>query len=161
MRSKPTIRSTIGAAILAAATVAPALPLSAQEPDFKPQITARKALMQLYAFNIGQLGAMAKGSAPYDAAAAAAAANNIATLARLDDSAMWPAGSDNFSTEGTRAMPELWDDMADLRQKGMALAEAADAMAAVAGNGLDALRAAMGPLGGTCSACHKAYREPR
>ncbi len=155
------IRPTIGAALLAAATAALALPLTAQESEFKAQITARQSQMRLYAFNISQLGAMAKGMVPYDAAAATAAANNIATLTRLNAAAMWPAGSDNFSTEGTRALPELWDNMADVQQKGMALAKAADAMAAVAGNGLDEMRAAMGPLGGACGACHKAYRQPQ
>ena len=40
--------------------------------------------MQLYAFNISHLGAMAKGEVDYDAAAASAAANNLAALAALN-----------------------------------------------------------------------------
>ena len=51
--------------------------------------------------------------------------------------------------------------MADVQSKGMALAAAADAMAAAAGNGLDSLRGAMNGLGGACAACHKAYRQPQ
>ena len=149
------------AAGLVASLAGSALFAASHEGPFRNEITARQSQMRLYAFNISQLGAMAKGMLPYDAAAASAAAGNIAALARLNPGAMWPMGSDNFSVDGTRAMPELWDNMGDVQAKGMALVSAADAMAAVAGNSLDELRGAMGALGGACSGCHKAYRQPQ
>ena len=31
----------------------------------------------------------------------------------------------------------------------------------VAGNGLEAMQAAVGPVGATCGACHDAYRQPQ
>lgn len=130
----------------------------AQSSDFKRQVGARQALMQSYAFQIGTLGAMAKGQVPYDSAAAQTAADNLVLLSRVNSAAMWPAGSDSDSHAGTRALPALWQNFPDVAAKGMALAKAAEGMAAVAGSDLDALRGAIGPLGGACGACHKAYR---
>ncbi|MCX8955563.1 cytochrome c, partial [Ruegeria sp. NA] len=111
--------------------------------------------MQLYAFNLGTLGAMAKGEAEYDAEAATRAANNIVVVSQIDQYAMWPAGSDNVSDPSTRALPAIWENFADVGAKGQALADAAVAMQAAAGQDVEALKGAMGQLGGACSACHK------
>ncbi|HGG03825.1 MAG TPA: cytochrome c [Aliiroseovarius sp.] len=148
------------AATLISGLAATAIFAASHGADFKNEIDARKAQMRLYAFNISQLGGMAKGMIPYDSDQAAAAAANIAALTKLNAGAMWPEGSDSLNVEGTRALPDLWDDMADVQAKGMALAKAADAMAAAAGTGLENLQAALGPLGGSCAACHKAFRQP-
>lgn len=134
-------------------------PVAAQDAIAKA-IEARQSQMHLYAFNIGQLGAMAKGAIAYDAEQASAAAGNLALLTTLNAGAMWLPGSDAMSADKTRALPAIWDNMADVGAKANALAEAAAAMNDAAGNGLPALQAAMGPLGGACGACHKAYRAP-
>ena len=44
--------------------VAATLSQAAHAADFSKQIKARKAVMQLYAFNVGQLAAMVKGKCP-------------------------------------------------------------------------------------------------
>ncbi len=123
-------------------------------------IGARQAQMKLYSFNLGPLGGMAKGEIEYDAAVASAAANNLVTLTQIDQSAMWPMGSDN-SYEGSKALPAMWENFPDVMEKGKALSEAAIAMQAVAGTDLASLRGAMGDLGGACGACHELYREPK
>ena len=71
-----------------------------------PAVTARKAHMQLYSFNLGTLGAMAKGEVEYDADAASAAAGNLAALAALSQRAYWVPGtsSDDLPDE-SRALP--------------------------------------------------------
>lgn len=125
-----------------------------------PAIEARKNIMQLYAFNLGQLGAMAKEEVAYDAEAASKAAGNLALLTQLDQSALWPQGTDNSADPGTRALPDLWANFDDVAAKAMALSEAATAMQAAAGTDLASLQGAMGALGGACGACHKAYRAP-
>ncbi|GAA6207394.1 cytochrome c [Cognatishimia sp. WU-CL00825] len=122
-------------------------------------IKARQGQMQLYSHNLGVLGAMAKGDVAYDSAAAKAAADNLAVVSGLNAMTMWPQGSDSSSVEGTRAKAEIWSNFPDVGAKAGALNAAAVAMAGAAGTDLDALRAAMGPLGGACSACHKAYRS--
>lgn len=121
-------------------------------------IEARQAHMDLYAFNLGVLGGMAQDKIEYDADMAQAAASNLAMLSQMDQSRYWPAGSDTMM-EGTAALPELWDNLDDVMAKSNDLVMAAAAMDEAAGQGLDALKAAMGPLGGACGACHRSYRQ--
>lgn len=145
------------AALIAATLAAPAI----AQDDKNPAIKARTAVMQLYGFSLGTLGAMAKGQVDYDADAATKAANNLVALTQLDQSAMWPQGSDSDSDANSRALPAIWANFPDVGAKGKALADAAVTMQSSAGQGLEALQGAMGGLGGACSACHKAYRKPK
>ncbi len=146
---------------LSAAAVAATLFAGASAAqDANPAVKARQGQMQLYSFNLGTLGAMAKGEVEYDAEAAQAAADNLATLTSLNAGPMWAPGTDDMSIEGTRALATMWDNFPDVMAKGAALREAAAAMQAAAGTDLASLQGAMGPLGGACGACHKAYRAP-
>lgn len=129
------------------------------DPAIAGAIKARQSQMTLYAFNLGVLGGMAQDKIPYDAGAASAAAANLVALLSLDQSRYWPEGSDNASVDGTRALPAIWQDEAGVGEKAGALKEAVAAMDAAAGMDLDSLKAAMGPLGGACGGCHKAYRQ--
>lgn len=125
-----------------------------------PAVVARQSVMELRAFYLAQLGAMAKEVVPYDAALASRAAANLALLGQLDQSAMWPPGTDSDSDSTSRALPALWANPADLGARSAALAEAVAAMEVAAGTDLAALQAAMSQVGGACGACHKAYRAP-
>ena len=125
-------------------------------------IAARQAVMSLYSFNLGQLGAMAKGDVAYDAAAASAAAGNLAALAALDQGAMWPQGSDATAMpDKTRAKAEIWSTYPDVSEKSKALADASAALAMVAGDGLPALQGGIGDVGKSCGGCHKPFRAPK
>ncbi len=121
-------------------------------------IKARQALMGLFAFNIGQLGAMAQGDLPYDAGAANAAAGNLVALSSLNQSALWPEGSDNVAHTGTKALPAIWAADSDIMTNVTNLNAAAVAMQVAAGTDLAALQGGMAALGGACGACHKAFR---
>ncbi len=127
------------------------------DPAVAGAIKARQGQMQLYAHNLGVLGAMAKGDMDYNAETAQAAADNLLAVSGLNAMTMWPQGSDN-SLGNNRASPDIWTNFPDVVTKAGALSTAAGDMAAAAGKDLDGLRAAMGPLGGACGACHKAYR---
>jgi len=152
-------RLTFAAAALAAfGLTGAAIGQSGGDPAIEAAVKARHGLMQNYAFNLGALGAMAKGDMEYDAELAQAAAGNLAALAGLDQRAMWPEGSDNATVEGSRALPAIWEDMAGFEKAESDLKTAADAMAEAAGTDLAALQQAMAPLGGACGACHKTYR---
>ncbi|MBL4768620.1 MAG: cytochrome c [Rhodobacteraceae bacterium] len=124
-------------------------------------IKARQSLMQLYAFNIGGLGAMAKGTVPYDAETAGAYAANLVSLSSLNQTGLWPQGSDVGSYPDTAALPEIWSMYPDIMTKAKGLTDAATAMNAAAGTDLASLQGAMGQLGGACGACHKAYRQKK
>lgn len=122
--------------------------------DQDPAVTARQAHMQLYAHNLGIIGGMAQEKIPYDAELAAIAASNLAAVAGLDETTYWPEGT----SEGTKALPAIWENMDDFMSKQDAMTQAAAAMAEVAGTDLASLQGAMGDLGGACSACHREYR---
>lgn len=152
--------SIIGAVLGLAIAAGAATGQDAQQKALNDATKARQAQMQLYAFNLGLLGAMAKGEVAYDSAAASAAATNLASLARLDQSRLWPQGSDDMGVDGSRALPALWENMPDVMSKASDLATAATAMETAAGTDLASLQAGMGAVGGACGACHKAYRVP-
>lgn len=126
-------------------------------------VKARKSQMTLYAFNIGLLGGMAKGDIDYDADAATAAASNLAALSKLDQSRLWPKGSDNetLGKDKTEALPAIWTADSKVGEKAMAMTTAAVAMEQAAGGGLDSLRGAIGDLGKSCGGCHEPYRQAK
>ena len=143
---------------LATATVLAASPALAQ--DASMAVKARQGQFNIMAPNLGMLGAMAKGEMPYDAAVAQAAADSLVAVSQINPGPLWPEGSDNFSVDGTRAQPSIWEQNDDFVAKWAAYGEAALAMQAGAGGGQEALGPLLGQVGGTCSACHKAHRAP-
>jgi cytochrome c556 len=158
MNRKMMIALATGAALVAGATAA--ISGEAEERAVK----ARQALMQVYAFNLGQLGAMVKGEMEYNADLAKASADNLVKASTMNGMAMWPKGS-SMDDEGmagkTWAKADIWADGSDVGEKAKALREAAAQMAEVAGNGLDAVKGAMGGVGGGCKGCHEKFRAPK
>ncbi len=137
---------------------------TAEEFSFQKQIEARQSIMRIYSYNLGLLGAMAKGAAEYDAKLAAAAANNLLATANMDNSTMWPKGSsadDEGLKDKTRAKAKIWSSFPEVSEKHKKLTEAVTTMAADAGNGLDAVKTNMGAVGKGCKGCHKSFRVPK
>ncbi len=155
-----TILTRLIAPTFAVVCLAGGVAAQSADPAVDAAIKARHAHMDLLAYNLGTLGGMAQDKIPYDATLASAAAANLAALSHMDWTSYWVAGSEAGMAEGSRALPAIWTGMEDFHAKQMAMATAADAMAAAAGTDLDALKAAMGPLGGACGDCHKTYRQP-
>jgi len=155
--------TVLTAAVLALATgVSGSFVLAADGPHDKA-IKARQAMFQLYSFNTGILGDMAKEKIPYDAEVAAEAAANLDAAANLGQSQMWPQGSDSAADGNAtnRALPKIWESFPDVIEKADALKQASANMAAVAGNGLGELQGAMGDVGASCKGCHDDYRAER
>lgn len=122
-------------------------------------VAARHAEMQMIGYHIGILAAVAKGEMEYDSAMVDAAAKNLQTLAAMDKSTMWIAGTEQGAVDGSRAKAEIWSDpdgfaakFTDLETASAAMIGAADAAAVGAG---------LGPIGGACKACHETYRGPK
>ncbi len=129
--------------------------------DFEKEIKARQALMQVYAFNIGILGAMAKGEMPYDPEIAQAAADDLNAAVSMKNPTMWPKGSDRETLgEKTRAKADIWSTYPEVAEKGQEMQDATAQMASVASTGLDAVRANMKQLGDGCKGCHEPFRVP-
>ena len=159
--SRPAVRSLGVAALIALALSSPLS--SADDGPHDKAIEARQAMFRLYGWNFGTLSAMAKEKAPYDAERAAAAAANLDALANLDQDGFWPPGSDN-ETEGnatTRALPAIWETFPEIVEKADALKASTATLKGTAGEGLDALRGAIGDVGGSCKGCHDDYRAER
>lgn len=127
--------------------------------DKHPDVKARQAVMQLYAHYLGQLGAMAKGQAEYDAEKASAAATSLHTMMNVSQQAMWGPDTHVDALPGqTTALPTIWSTWPAISEKSKAALDATANMAAVAGNGLEAVQGAIGPVGASCGGCHKVYR---
>jgi cytochrome c556 len=150
-----TTRSIL-ASIVALAAMGTGIAATAQ--DLPAPVQARQGQFQIMALNIGVLGNMARGNTEYDAEAAQTAANNLVTMSQIDQSFHWPEGTDNFALDGTRALPAIWENLPDVIEKWQAFGSAAEGLAAVAADGLEPMRVALGPVGGTCGACHDDYR---
>jgi len=143
-------------AILAAAIALPAAAFAAD--PVADTIDARQGYFKLLGANVGILAGMARGQTEYSAEGAQTAADNIAVLTSYDMGHLFMPGTSSADSDATRALPKIWEDFAGVGEKGAALREAAAAMQAAAGQGQAEMGAALGPLGGTCKACHDAYR---
>lgn len=135
--------------------------LAAKDPNLNA-IKARQGVMQLRSFNAGPLFGMAKGKIEYDAELANMLANNLLLMTNMNNGRAWPKGSDNEAYFGkTAALPEIWSTYPEIGEKGKAYVKAVTELAAVAGNGVEALRSKIGALGKGCKGCHDDFREKK
>ena len=148
----------LGLGAMAIATTAVFAGSHGASPEQKA-VKARQAHMQLYSYNLGILGAMAKGEMPYSADAAAGAAGDLAAMSMLSQASYWLPGTNSTDIEGSNALAAAWEMYPDIATKGQALATAAMAMKEAAGS-VEGIQGAIGAVGGACGACHKAYRKP-
>jgi cytochrome c556 len=146
--------------LLAAAAViglATALPVAAQFQKPEDAVKYRQSTMFVQANHFGRIGAMVQGRAPYDAAAALANAEVVATMSRLHWTGFVEGTS---SSQKGGAAAKIWSDRAgfDAAAKKMQ-DEVTKLVAAARTNNLDNLKAAFGPVGQACKACHDDYRN--
>ena len=141
-----------------ACVLAAVLALPAQAQFAKPEdaVKYRKASFTLLGTHFGRLGAMASGRAPYDAKAAADNADVIAAVAKLP----WAAFGEGTDKGETRAKHDIWTETAKFKEAAdKSQAELTKVVAAAKTGNLDALKAAMGPAGASCKACHDNFRK--
>lgn len=144
---------------LAFVAIAAALSLSvgaaaAKDGVTNPVVKERMDLMQMVRASTASLGDMAAGKTAFDAQAATVAKTALAAAA-AQITAKFQANEDDPVAEGR---PEIWTNFADFTTKAESLVTAAEALdvASLAG-----LQAGMGAVGGTCKACHEAYRAKK
>ena len=148
-------------ALLTAATVGLTSAAAMAQEKPMPQELARQGLMWTSALNLGILGKMAKGEMAFDAAQAQLAADSIVAISQVNMGILWPEGSDNFSSDFTRADPKIWENPDDFAAKWADFGKAAKGLQAAVAAGQAALGPAMGAAGGSCKACHDNYRGPK
>ena len=144
------------APIIAALAVVGAFSTAVYAQTADRAIKYRQGIMQAQGWHMGVLGGMAKGARPYDKDTAARSAKFVSELLQMPADGFTP-GSETGAP--TRAKPEIWKDKAKF-DKYLQDAQAESVkFAAAAGNGLDALRAAIGPMGRACNNCHDDFQN--
>jgi cytochrome c556 len=142
-----------------AAACLTSLPAAAQFQKPEDAIKYRQSAFTLIAAHFGRVAGMAQGRIPFDAKAAADNAALAASLSALPFTA-FGAGTDKGMPN--RAKPEVWSNAAAFKGKAddMQAALAKLNEAAKTGN-LDQIKAAVGPVGGSCKACHDDFRAEK
>ncbi|MFZ9103995.1 MAG: c-type cytochrome [Burkholderiaceae bacterium] len=147
---KKTILSVFAATTMLAAASAQAV--SFAKPD--DAIKYRQGAFKVMATHFGDIGAMVKGDKPFDAKAAAANADIVATLSALPWAAFGPG------TEGGKAKPAIWKEMDKVKAGAGEFQKAAAALKTAAASGnLDNIKKAFSATQKTCKSCHDSYKD--
>ena len=132
------------------------LPAAAQFQKPEDAVKYRKAAFTVMGAHFGRIGAMASGKAPFDAAAAAANAEIVATMSKLP----YAGFIEGTATGETRAKPEIWTERAKFDAAASKMQEEVVKLSVAAKSGnLDQIKVAFGAAGQSCKACHDNYRK--
>jgi cytochrome c556 len=116
----------------------------------------RQSTFSVIGRNMGTMGAMAQGKAPYDKERFAKSAEVIALLATIVHEGFTP-GSDKTPT---KAKPEIWTKMDDFKAKLEKFKAESAKLSAVSRTAPEAdLFKQFGATGATCKACHDEYQS--
>lgn len=143
-------------AIAATAACLAAAPAAAQFRSTDDAIEYRQGALAVMGHHYGQIGAMVSGKAPFDAHAAQANAELVATLAKLP----WSAFVEGSDKGDTNARPEVWSQPDKFKADAQKLQEATVKLLEAAKAGKpDALKAAFSATSDTCKSCHDDFRK--
>jgi len=132
------------------------LPSFASDSKIEDAIKYRQAVYKVIAWNIGPMGAMAKGKIPYDAEVFAKNAKRMAVMSEMSLEGFIPGSDKGF---GTEAKPEIWENWEDFTAKMQDMEEATKRLAEIAEQGdFNAAKKQLGATGKTCKSCHDEYR---
>ena len=147
-------------ALCSAVLLAPTIAVTKDKPDAGARaITARQGLMQVVSWEAGPLFGMAKGEMAYDAEAATASAANLNALSQYTFPGLFLPGTSKADRPGkTRALADIWAEPGKFEKAFGDFRAAIAVVANEAGNGQEALTAAVGSLGKSCGGCHKPFR---
>jgi len=130
------------------------LALAQAKPD--QLVKQRQAAMTLQGKYLGPIGAMIKGSAPYNADIVARNATFLENLARMP----WDGFDASTKGEKSRAKPEVFTDTAKFKAAADALEEATSKLGAAARAKNEAgVKSTFGPVAKACGGCHDNFRE--
>lgn len=150
MNTKKTLVAVTAVAGLALATGLVAAP--------KPEdaVKYRQGVLFAMGWNVGTMGAMVKGDVPFDAERFAFLAGRAAQLSPMVLEGFTPDSKGAKS----HALPKLWDNMDDFKQRWKELNAATQALATAAQGGDEAaMKQQFGETVKICKNCHDEYRE--
>lgn len=117
----------------------------------------RKSLYHVLGYNFGPMGAMTKGTLPWDQAEFARRAERVAMIAPLLSEGFSP---DTKGLPNSELKPEMWANRADFDAKMKDLVDRSATLATVAKSGDAAkTKAAFLEAAKTCGACHDKYKN--
>jgi len=145
----------LAAAVAVAALGGASLEALAQaKPDVL--VKQRQAAMTLQGKYLGPIGAMLKGTIPYNADTVALNATFLENLARMP----WDGFTPATSGEKSKTKPDAYKEMAKFTAAAdMLVAETAKLGAAARAKNEAGVKATFGGVAKACGSCHDAYRE--
>jgi cytochrome c556 len=121
-------------------------------------VKQRQAAMTLIGKYFGPLGAMAKGTAPYDAAIVQRNAGYLDVLAKMP----WDGFHESTRGEKSAALPAVWEKAAEFKQGQERMAAEIAKLVQVSKGGDEAsVKNQIAAVGRTCGGCHDNFREKR
>jgi cytochrome c556 len=145
----------LAAALLAGLVAAPVMALDAEQAQKATE--TRQSVLKVVGWNIGPLGAMARGLVPYDAELVARNAQRIAWMSSMIPDAFRADTREHEVT--TEALPVIWENYARFEELAANAQASAERLAEVAASGDEAAaKQAIGALIDDCRACHNDFR---
>ena len=149
------IAIALAAVALSAGVLAPVA--NAAAPSVDETIAARHAGFKKMGGAMKALGEQLRSDAPAKPIMAGAAATILQTA--QGQGKLFPAGSGPAPGVKTDALPAIWTDRVKFDAQMAALVTEAGKLVGVANGGdIEAIRAQMKAVGGTCGACHRQFR---
>jgi cytochrome c556 len=135
------------------------LPAAAQFQKPEDAIKYRQSAFTVMGNHFGRIAAMAQGRVPFDPKAAAENADIVLTMSKLPYQA-FGEGTDKGLPQ--RAKPEVWKEQPKFKAAAEKMqGEVVKLDAAAKSGNLDAIKAAVGAVGGSCKACHDDFRADK
>lgn len=141
--------------LIAATLLATTFSATAFAQFAKPEDAAkyRQSALSVMGTHFARVGAMVAGRVPYDAKVAQENIDTAVAMSKL------PWAGFTGGAESPKAKAEIWKEQAKFKDLGDKMqAELVKVQAAAKTNNLDNIKAAFGPAGASCKACHDAYR---
>ena len=137
---------------------ASAASVAKSEKQAEAAVEYRQSLYQLVKSNAGPMFGMAKGALPYNAEVMQTNATRLEQLADMMADYLLVDTTD-FDVD-TAALPELFDNEADVLKKIAQFKDAASGIKSAAMSGDESRYGkAIGALGGSCKSCHDDYKD--
>ncbi|ACK52044.1 cytochrome c prime [Methylocella silvestris BL2] len=154
-----TLALGVSFALSANSQTAPAAGAAAGPSPGRQAVETRKAIFTLVGASFRPIGAILKGSTPYDAALVDKSIARVVFLSKFADDA-FPEVS-NLGEPETKAKPEIWTERADFETKLQNFQTHILALQKVNEQDkgpTDAFKTAAAAVGQDCKACHDAFK---
>jgi cytochrome c556 len=149
----------LGMLICAAVGLALGASAAISAEDLAAAVKERRDLMKKTVAPAAKLGGqMIKGVAPFDAAKAAKAMNEINSVPDKYVT-LFPKGTEHGAIADSEALPKIWEDFDGFKALAMKLKDASAKAAGAAEQGKGTFTAAFNDMTKICKQCHESYRE--